>query len=200
MEEQRKVDIWGTQSCCCVPEQSVHFLSWTVKAERAEKPQCVSRADLHILQLCCTVTGLDTSQTELSSILEWQALFHDMQCNYPAQLTSLVTSAWDGHCLYSWGPLVWCTQCWDTQLPLRATAPRLCGDTAPCAQAGLAAGDMVNVMTQLLLSPRRAPLSEIPLLYCFRFPEDWLVPVPGHPDCCGVWCCGFPCHLSYHLR
>lgn len=28
------------------------FSSWTVKAETAQKPQCVPQADLHILQLC----------------------------------------------------------------------------------------------------------------------------------------------------
>lgn len=78
----------------------------------------------------------------------------------------------------------------------------LCRDTAPWAQAELAIAalrDLVRVL-YLLLTPRSSPLSENLLLYCFRFPEDWLVPVPGHPDCCGVWCCGFPCHLSHHVR
>lgn len=132
----------------------------------------------------------------MQSIISW----HAVQLPCPADIPSHLSMRWT---LYSWGPLVRCTQCWLTQCPLRATAPRLCADTAPCAQAGLAVavlGDMVNVMSLLLLSPRRAPLSEIPLLYCFRIPEDWLVPVPGHPDCCGVWCCGFPYHLSYHLH
>lgn len=67
---EKNVAIGGTQSRCCVSEQLVHFLSWTVKAETAEKPQCASQADLHILQLCSIMTGLDTFQTELSSTLE----------------------------------------------------------------------------------------------------------------------------------
>lgn len=105
MEEwKRKVHIWGTQSCCCVPEQLVHFyLSKTVKAGTAEKPQCVPWANLHILQLCSIVTGLDAFQTELSSTLEWKALFHDMQCSYPAQLTSLLPQHYEMAVVSWWG-------------------------------------------------------------------------------------------------
>lgn len=158
-------------------------------------------------------------QIQLNSILEWKAeTLYSMMCTatiLPSSQPQLALALRDSASwLYGCSLSARCTQSvWlaHTVAPIQRRVSkvllgRVRAGTGTCSTT-LHAHDRAGCccpqgsgQCHVTATVTQEGFSESLLLYCSRFPGDSPVPVPGHPDCCGLWCCGFPCHLSYHLH